>query len=213
MAAEREEVAVRIDTWLLENGCPALADCLLDGRCRRGHYGVSDTVTLCRSRWRWLPGRVQQSQPLDLAGWTLRKIFHETYSRGRLKGAEAALAEGKHLLFVALHSRPQHSKGDQILAQVMVGNSHHCRFQNRRMGFEHLVDLTRRDIHSTLYDQFLGSPDNEEIAIRVAVRQVTCVQPTLRVEHRSRLLGIFVISLHHCRAPNQDFPWHPGGHV
>ena len=84
--------------------------------------------------------------------------------------------------FVAHHPSPQHREGDQILAHETVRDSHHRRFQNRRMRFQHLVDLARSDVHPALDDQFLRASDDEEVAVLILVREVAGVQPALRVE-------------------------------
>jgi AMP-binding enzyme len=165
---------------------PGLGDCLFKRRGSRQGVVRNVTVAMLRRSRGLMPALAQQPQPLHLAGRTLREVRHKMDSRRRLEVAQAALAKGKHLPFVACHARPQHGESDQVLAQVMIGNAHCCRFQNCGMRLQHLVDLAGGDVHPTLNDQFLGTPDDEEVAVPILVCEVAGMHPALCVEHRCR---------------------------
>ncbi len=120
--------------------------------------------------------------------------------------AQSAFTKPQQFPLVALNSRPQHHKGDDIFAQMTIRNPHRGRFQHRRMRFQHIVNLPWSNIDSPFDDQLLRSANDKEIAVSVAVGQIARMQPTFAVKSGGRRFRLFVISAAQRLAPNQHFP-------
>ena len=60
------------------------------------------------------------------------------------------------------------------------------------------------DVHAALDDQFLGPPDDEVVAVDVAIGQVAAVQPASGIENGGSAFRILVVARHHARSGEED---------
>ena len=73
----------------------------------------------------------------------------------------------------------QHDPGSHILAQDLVGNTGHHRFDHRRVPVERLFDLARHHVVSSPDDDVLGAAGDPEESVVVPIAEVTGGQPAI----------------------------------
>ena len=94
---------------------------------------------------------------------------------------------------------PQDREGDNLLADIAIGNADGGRLQHRGMRLQDLVDLLGRDVHSALDDQFLRAADDEEVTVLIPIGEIARMQPTVRIQRRRGSGRVLVVALHHAR--------------
>ena len=97
---------------------------------------------------------------------------------------QAALAKSQQFALVAVSHVPQDREGDDLLADIAIGNANCGRLQHRGMQLQDLVDLFGRDVHSALDDQFLGAADDEDVTVLVPIGEIARMQPNVRIQRR-----------------------------
>ena len=111
--------------------------------------------------------------PADASGWS--DVFRLLAGRGYPVHAPAnplrgVVGDGAYIRdFVSTIEGPV----------VLAGHSYGGCFQDCWMGFEHFVDLLRGNVHSPFDNQLLGTADDKEVAVLVAIRQVAGEQRLL----------------------------------
>ena len=92
------------------------------------------------------------------------------------------------------------------MAEVRVGHPGGCGVEHGRVPEEHLVDLARRDLHSTPVDDFSHAAGQEHVPFLVPIADVAGPEPAIWGEHLGGRDRIVVVALHHAFAPDENLP-------
>src|SRR5687768_8935982 len=121
--------------------------------------------------------QVYELQALHLARRTARQLGHEVDRLGRLEAAEVAHAELAQLLGGAVAALAADHAGHDLLAVMLVRDTHGRGVEHRGVLQEHLVDLARGDVLPALDDELLDAAGDEEEAVGVAHAHVAAAEP------------------------------------
>src|SRR5437773_10520079 len=87
-----------------------------------------------------------------------------------------------------------HDGGDDLLAELWVGEAEHGGLGHEWVAEQHLFDLAGVDVVAAGDDQLAGAAGDGEIAIGAAPTQVAGVEPAFGVERFGRGLGLLPIA-------------------
>ncbi len=130
----------------------------------------------------------------ELAGFGVGQFVDEHDALGRLRTAERFTGERPQLLGVEVGSRPADHRGGNLLTPLLVGDADHRAVRDRRVAYQHVLDLGRRDVLAAANDRVVGPALDEEVALVVQPAPVPGREPAARIEWR-RLPVVFARDL------------------
>src|SRR5581483_3347193 len=100
------------------------------------------------------------------------------------------------LLGIHALSRLQSNPGRDSLAELLIRQTQNIYIRDFRMTVKEFLDLPRVDVLASANDHFLESAGDMKISVRPHHRQIARVQPTFRIDHGGRAIGILVVAFH-----------------
>src|ERR1700730_3223132 len=157
-----------------------------------------------------VPETFPQGPLQDLARAALRQLgLRELDAAGNLVVGEKPPAMDDQFVRAKSLSRLPYNAGRDEFAPLWVGYAEDRRFENRRMLVNDGFDLAGVDVFAARDDHVLQAVENVEIAVGVAIADVSRTEHSV-LERAARFLRIIPVAAHDIGAARHQFTMLPG---